>query len=150
MAASIVQPDSQPASGSSAEAQPVDESTDQPASDVESSPSSRGVPAQVVPRTTNDRGVPSSSAVGEAWLWVGVLIVVTVLGGLGLMWYRRRVLASANTEGVEGFMESMRRMRASGEMSEEEFQAVRRNLVAGMSRSMKDGPASKERERGSR
>lgn len=134
---------SQPADQPPADPQAVD-------GNVETASGDRGVPAQVVPRGTNDRGVPNSSAIGEAWLWVGILIVVTIAGGLALMWYRRRVLAAASTEGAEGFMETMRRMRASGEMSEEEFQAVRRNLVAGMSRGLRETNPSADRGRNAR
>ena len=98
---------------------------------VEASEPGVGVPAPVVVQPTPASRAPGSgNPVGEAWLWIGILIVVTIVGGLGLMWYRRNLLAAAQAGNDEGFMESIRRLRASGEMSEEEFQAVRRNLIA--------------------
>ena len=121
-------------------------SQDQPTG-VETSQPGMGVPAQVVVQSTpNQRGPSSSNPVGEAWLWIGVLIVVTVVGGLGLMWYRRSLLAASQAETSEGFMESIRRLRASGEMSEEEFQAVRRNLIASI-RAGEDGFAKRDPDR---
>jgi hypothetical protein len=43
-------------------------------------------------------------------------------------------------------MESIRRLRASGEMSEEEFQAVRRNLIASI-RAGEDGLSKRDPDR---
>ncbi len=98
---------------------------------VEASEPGAGVSAPVVVQPSPASRAPEGgNPVGEAWLWIGILIVVTVVGGLGLMWYRRNLLAAAQIENNEGFMESIRRLRASGAMSEEEFQAVRRNLIA--------------------
>jgi uncharacterized membrane protein len=76
-------------------------------------------------------------AVSQAWLWVGILIVVTVVAGLVLMQYRRRVLSQQSTESGEGFMESLRTLRANGEMSEDEFQSIRRKLLAQMAGDLK-------------
>lgn len=116
-----------------------------PASDRQPSPSENietgtlpdAPPAPVVVQqhggasTGIDSG-PGSSTVGDAWLWIAILIGVAIVAGAALMAYRRRVLAASESESPETFMETMRRMRASGEMSEEEFQAVRRKLIGAM------------------
>ena len=54
----------------------------------------------------------------QVLLWLGVLILVTVAGGLLLMWFRRRVLAQAGDEDASSFMDELRKARDSGEMSE--------------------------------
>jgi hypothetical protein len=98
-----------------------------------------GVRAPVEVQPPPDAGPPMSKgqAVSQAWLWVGILIVVTVVAGLVLMQYRRRVLSQQSTESGEGFMESLRTLRANGEMSEDEFQSIRRKLLAQMAGDLK-------------
>lgn len=65
-------------------------------------------------------------------LWLGVLILVTVAGGLMLMWYRRRVLGKVGVEDESTFMDELRKARDSGEMSQVEFDAARRQMIARM------------------
>lgn len=62
--------------------------------------------------------------------WLGVLILVVIAGGLVVMWYRRTLLAKDNPDAAEqGLMASLRAMRDKGEISAEEFDAMRRSMV---------------------
>ena len=86
------------------------------------------------PAPAADRG----SAIGQAWVWIGVLIAVTIIAGLALIQYRRRVLAAeAEDAGGQGILEMLRRARDRGEMTEQEFQTARKRLVGEMAARMK-------------
>lgn len=81
------------------------------------------------PATAEDR----EGAIGATLLWIGVLVVLTVAAGLGLMWYRRKVL-DRSSEGTQAtLMEEFRRMRDSGEITAEEFDATKKAMVARLS-----------------
>ena len=59
-------------------------------------------------------------------LWGMVLLVLIVIAGVGLLWFRRR-LADQGDAGPTAFsMGALEAMRASGELSEDEFRRLRR------------------------
>lgn len=65
------------------------------------------------------------------WLWLFVLIVVTVLAGIAIVVIRRRLLESDATESSPGtLMEDLRRMRDRGEITEEEYDRTRKAIAA--------------------
>ena len=78
------------------------------------------------PATAEDR----EGAIGATLLWIGVLVVLTVASGLGLMWYRRKVLDRSGEGTQATLMEEFRRMRDSGEITQEEFEATKKAMVA--------------------
>ncbi len=57
------------------------------------------------------------------------LVALTLLGGLGIMLFRRKLLKTEDDAGDETLFESLRRMRDSGEMSIEEYEAARKTMV---------------------
>ena len=60
------------------------------------------------------------------FVWVIALIVVIMVGGVLVMWLRRKILMAETAADQEGgLMESLRKMRDSGQMSQE-FDANRR------------------------
>jgi hypothetical protein len=73
-----------------------------------------------------------SAPLGSVLIWVGVLMTLTLLGGLAVLWYRKQVLSKAAESDPGTLMEQFRRMRDSGEMSAEEFEATKRAMVAKM------------------
>jgi len=80
-----------------------------------------------VPRTNKE-----ASAV---FVWVIALIVVIMVGGVLVMWLRRKILmAEAASDQEGGLMESLRKMRDSGQMSQEEFDATRKAMLSRMTR----------------
>jgi uncharacterized membrane protein len=86
----------------------------------------------------------SSASSMSAVMWVGVLIVVAVVGGLAILYLRRRVLAEAGDADAQGgLMESLRAMRDSGEISQEEFDAARSSML----RRVKEQVAADERRK---
>lgn len=73
---------------------------------------------------------PSSQPAGEVLLWVGVLSGLLLVGALGIMWYRRRVLADDDASADdEGLLQRLARLRDEGRMSQAEYDAARRSLI---------------------
>lgn len=67
-------------------------------------------------------------------LWAGVLIVAVIIGGMVIMYLRRRLLAKDATDAGGGLMLSdLRAMHKRGELSEEEFQAAKDAITARIS-----------------
>lgn len=84
--------------------------------------------------STGQKGAPSQApAMGPVLVWIGVLIAITLLAGLGILWYRRRVLSTENAAGEGSLMEEFRRMRDSGEMTVEEYESARKVIVSKLS-----------------
>jgi hypothetical protein len=71
-------------------------------------------------------GVDATSII----VWAGVLIAVIMVGGLLLMWLRRRMFMADSMEQAGGLMESLRKMRDTGQMSQEEYDAARKAMAA--------------------
>ena len=67
---------------------------------------------------------------GSIFVWVAVLIAVIMVGGLLLMWLRRRMFMGDYMEQAGGLMESLRKMRDTGQMSQEEYDAARKAMAA--------------------
>lgn len=62
---------------------------------------------------------------------VAGLIVVAVLGGLGVMAVRRRMLAKDTAAADQGgLLEDLRRLRDTGQISPAEFDAARKSIAA--------------------
>lgn len=70
-------------------------------------------------------GVPT-----DLLLWIGVLIVVVVIGGLVLVHMQKRMLKPPPAgPGAAGLMEELRRMRDAGAMTHEEYEATRKAMA---------------------
>lgn len=81
--------------------------------------------AQGAATTTRPPGVPM-----DLLIWIGVLIVVVVIGGLILVHMQKRMLKPpAAGSGAAGIMEELRRMRDSGAMTHEEYDATRKAMA---------------------
>lgn len=94
--------------------------------------------AQAERPSSRGSGVPT-----DLLLWIGVLIVVVVAGGLILVQVHKRMLKppSAGPD-VAGIMEELRRMRDTGAMTEEEYEATRRNMARKLAGSVSSGSPS--------
>jgi hypothetical protein len=75
----------------------------------------------------------------DVLVWIGVLIVVAVVGGLVLVQVRKRVLGPGGKESASSAMEELRAMRASGAMSQAEYDATRKAMAKRFAGSMKGG-----------
>lgn len=63
-------------------------------------------------------------------IWIGVLIVVVVIGGLVLVHMQKRLLKPPTSgPGAAGLMEDLRRMRDTGAMTPEEYDAARKAMA---------------------
>ncbi len=65
----------------------------------------------------------------QAWIYLGALIVMAIVGGLVIIAVRRRLLAKNSLESNETLMETLRRLRDSGEMSPGEYEASVRAIA---------------------
>ncbi len=66
----------------------------------------------------------------EALIWLGVMLVLTVAGGIFVMFVRRRLFGGGQDGiGEEGILDSLRRMRDQGEISQQEFESARRAML---------------------
>ncbi len=77
---------------------------------------------------------------GQFLIWVGALIVAVVIGTIVLLVIRRK-LSAQSAEDPGGFttMEDMRAMVDRGEMSKEEYEQVRKAMIAKI-RQSQDAP----------
>lgn len=82
------------------------------------------------------------SAMVDVWLAAGGLIVVLVVGGVLLSRVRKKTLGSPGAmDEAETVMQMIKRLHASGEMSDEEYQATRKKLLGTMARQFKESGA---------
>lgn len=72
----------------------------------------------------------ANSPVTSVLLWVGVLMVLVLVGAVAIFAFRRSVLADRGAGADNaGMLEQMRRMVEKGEMTQEEFDQARRAIV---------------------
>ncbi len=66
------------------------------------------------------------------WIWLGVLVVVVLIGGGVLLAVRRRLFSDdANADfQAGGILEQIRTLRAEGKISQEEYDETRKVLIA--------------------
>lgn len=72
----------------------------------------------------------AGSTTWDALLWVGVLLVVTIVGGFVVLAIRKQQFTRDATPGAEGAIESLRRMRDEGQITAEEYERARSKMVA--------------------
>ncbi len=110
---------------------------------------SDGSPLPVAPSGSGRVPADRQALVGEMWVWIGVLIVIAVLGGLLVMRYRRTLFGAEEplSDGTEGLMRTLRAMRDRGEISQEEFDATKRRMVEKIRSSPAGGRRAGRREK---
>jgi len=73
----------------------------------------------------------SRQAPVEIWIWIGVLLVVTLVAGGVILAMRRRLLGAKDADELSGSMlDDLRSMRSRGEISEEEYDYTRKTIAA--------------------
>lgn len=71
--------------------------------------------------------------------WVVVLIAMVLSGAVAVLLIRRRVLGGQSvSDGTEGLMQSLRRLRDEGRMTHEEYEAARRSMAKRVSATISD------------
>lgn len=88
----------------------------------------------------------SGGDMGQFLVWVGILIIVVVIGTIVLLLIRRK-METQRGEDPGGFttMEDMRAMVDRGEMSKEEYEQVRKAMIEKIQQS-KNAPGEQTRE----
>jgi hypothetical protein len=69
----------------------------------------------------------------SAWIVVAclVLLLVAIVALLGISWYRKRVLSNEEASSSETWtLDDIRRLRAEGSLTEEEYQRLRATIIA--------------------
>lgn len=63
-------------------------------------------------------------------VWVAALVVVVIAGGAIILLVRRRVLTKESSHASDaGLMDGLRGLRRSGQISDEEYDAIRRKMA---------------------
>ena len=72
----------------------------------------------------------SSGAVGGVLVWMGLLVGLTIAGGVVMIAVRKRAL-SRDQQSIDtgGLMDSLKAARDAGDLSEEDFRAARLRLL---------------------
>ena len=71
-----------------------------------------------------------TAQIGDAILWLGVLLGAVVVGALVIFAMRRRLQGSDTSEGDPLDLAVLRRMHAAGQLTDAEFEAARAAVVA--------------------
>lgn len=66
----------------------------------------------------------------DALLWIGVLLIVTIGGGLVVLAVRKQQFTRGTEGGQDGAIESLRQMRDAGQITDEEYERARAKMVA--------------------
>jgi hypothetical protein len=72
---------------------------------------------------------------GSVMVWVGVLILAAMVGGGIWVWLRRQLLAPESAGRPATIMEDLRRMRDEGQITQEEYDSIRRNMATRLAQS---------------
>jgi uncharacterized membrane protein len=79
-------------------------------------------------------GGAAGNLFGDLLPWLGVLVVIILIGGGIAIWTRRRLM-SGDAAGSVGFtLGDLRELHARGEISAEEFEKAKSQMIAGLTR----------------
>ena len=70
---------------------------------------------------------------GEIILWVAILILTAFLGGVLILWFRKKMLAKENPVDTGSLLDHLRAMLQRGEITQAEFDATKKALVKRLS-----------------
>lgn len=69
-------------------------------------------------------------SIGPYLLWIGAFLVLVIGAGLAILAYRRMMLSSRAAESHSGILDSLRKLRESGQMTQAEYDATRRAIAS--------------------
>jgi hypothetical protein len=93
------------------------------------------MPMQPVEQAPAPAPPPPKASTGDIVLAVVVLIAIAMVGGFVWMWLRRRLFQPESPAGPATLMEDLRRMRDEGQITQEEYDTIRRNMAARLAKS---------------
>ena len=86
--------------------------------------------AMIVAQST----APAGNLFGDLLPWLGLLVVIVLIGGGIAIWLCRRLM-SGDAAGAVGFtLGDLRELHARGEISTEEFEKAKSQMIAGLTR----------------
>jgi hypothetical protein len=84
---------------------------------------------------------PLAAARGQLFLWVGILLGCFLVGGAAIYGVRRYVRGGRGPSSGAGLtLDQVRQMRQRGEISQREYEALRRRVVSQSTLSRDGGP----------
>lgn len=90
-----------------------------------------GVSSAPIGATATTLGV---GAVGSVMVWLGVLLVVVLVGGFALLFLRRWLFEPDGGEGSTGWdLHALRQMRDRGDLSDAEYESARARIIGALS-----------------
>jgi hypothetical protein len=85
----------------------------------------------------------AQSSLGPVFLWLGLLILAVMIGGIGMLAVRARLLAKERQQqGAGGLLDDLRNLVRKGDLSQAEFDAARRSMADRMTSPTHGGPPS--------
>lgn len=78
--------------------------------------------------STGESGTPAG--IKKILIPIGGLIVLAVIGGVAVLLARRSMLAKDSAADPGGMLDDLRKMRDTGQISAEEFDAARKSIAA--------------------
>ena len=69
---------------------------------------------------------------GDMIPWLGLLVVIVLLGGGLAILIRRRITSNAGSSKIGYTLEDLRQLRDAGELSQEEFDLARQAMIKGV------------------
>ena len=86
--------------------------------------------AMIVAQST----APAGNLFGDLLPWLGLLVVIVLIGAGIAIWLRRRLM-SGDAAGAVGFtLGDLRELHARGEISTEELEKAKSQMIAGLTR----------------
>ena len=86
-------------------------------------------------------GPASGTGFSDVAIWLAVLGLLVIVGGVVLLHLRRRMGRDESAPPTGFTLHDLREMHARGELTDEEFQRARTALLAGVRRSADESPA---------
>ncbi len=81
------------------------------------------------------QGAPRNVDSTRVLLWSAALILLVLVGAVVIMWIRRNLFAPPSAGSPGGIMDDLRRMRNEGQLTEAEYDQVRKNMAARLAKS---------------
>jgi uncharacterized membrane protein len=77
---------------------------------------------------------------GDIVLWVAVLVVIAFVGGILILWVRKKTLAKDHPAAAGSLMDQLRTMLQRGEITQAEFDATRKAMVKKLAAALREQP----------
>lgn len=77
-----------------------------------------------------------STSVGSVFFWLFVLMGLLIVAGVGVLWFRRWYRSEESPEAVGFTLGDLRQLHREGQMSDDEFERAKAQIIAGTRRAL--------------